>query len=53
MCGYLPATVMLIASKMLGAKSARLVQYMTSGEVSGDYDSVVGYAGVVVTPSHA
>jgi len=49
MCGYLPATVMLIASKLLGATSARLAYYMTSGDVSGDYESVVGYAGVVLT----
>lgn len=48
MCGYLPATVMLFASKFLGAKTARIVQYMTSGEISGDYDSVVGYAGIIV-----
>lgn len=48
MCGYMPATVMLAASKLLGAGSARLVKYATSGEVSGDYDAVVGYAGVVV-----
>ena len=49
MCGYLPATVMVIASKLLGATSAHLAHYMTSGDVSGDYDSVVGYAGVVLT----
>ncbi len=48
MCGYLPATVMLIASKILGATSARLAYYMTSGDASGDYESVVGYAGVVL-----
>lgn len=48
MCGYLPATVMLAASKLLGADSARLIKYATSGEVSGDFDSVVGYAGIVV-----
>lgn len=48
MCGVLPATVMLAAAKQLGAGSARLVKYATSGEVSGDYDSVVGYAGIVV-----
>jgi AmmeMemoRadiSam system protein B len=48
MCGYLPATTMLFAAKALGARSARLVKYATSGEVSGDYDHVVGYAGVVV-----
>ena len=49
MCGVLPATVMLIAAQLLGAKHARLVNYMTSGEVSGDYDSVVGYAGIVLS----
>jgi len=48
MCGYLPTTVMLAASKLLGADSAKLVKYATSGEVSGDYDSVVGYAGIIV-----
>jgi AmmeMemoRadiSam system protein B len=48
MCGVLPATVMLAAAKILGADSARLIKYATSGEVSGDYDSVVGYAGIVV-----
>jgi len=49
MCGYLPVTVMLAASQLLGAKESRLIRYMTSGDVSGDYDSVVGYAGVVLT----
>ncbi len=48
MCGVLPVTVMLAAARMLGANSARLIKYATSGEVSGDFDSVVGYAGIVV-----
>lgn len=48
MCGYLPATIMLFAAKALGAQSARLVKYSTSAEVSGDYDHVVGYAGIVL-----
>lgn len=48
MCGYLAVTVMLHAARLLGAGSARLVKYATSGEVSGDYDSVVGYAGIIV-----
>jgi AmmeMemoRadiSam system protein B len=48
MCGYLPATTVLFASKALGAHSARLVKYSTSAEVSGDFDQVVGYAGVVI-----
>ena len=49
MCGFGPAVVMLTAAKVLGATSATLVKYATSGEVSGDYDSVVGYAGIIVT----
>jgi hypothetical protein len=48
MCGYLPATTLLFAAKSLGARSARLVKYTTSAEVSGDYDHVVGYAGIVL-----
>ncbi|MCI0468720.1 MAG: AmmeMemoRadiSam system protein B [Nitrospirae bacterium] len=48
MCGYLPAVIMLYAAKALGAKEARLVKYATSGDVSGDYRHVVGYAGVIV-----
>jgi AmmeMemoRadiSam system protein B len=48
MCGVNPATVMLTACKELGATQAELVRYMTSGEVSGDMDQVVGYAGVIV-----
>jgi len=48
MCGVNPAIVMLAARKELGATQAELARYMTSGEVSGDMDQVVGYAGVVV-----
>lgn len=48
MCGYGPAVAMLTAARQLGAKRAELVKYATSGDVSGDRDTVVGYAGVVV-----
>lgn len=48
MCGVLPVTVMLFAALELGAKKASLVTYATSGDVSGDYGSVVGYAGMVI-----
>ena len=48
MCGFGPAIVLLIAAKKLGAKSAELIKYATSGDVSGDRDAVVGYAGVIV-----
>jgi len=49
MCGFGPAVAMLTAARRLGAKSAELVKYATSGDVSGDRDMVVGYAGVVVS----
>lgn len=48
MCGFGPAVAMLTAARKLGAKSAELVKYATSGDISGDRDRVVGYAGVVV-----
>jgi hypothetical protein len=47
MCGVLPAAVVLFAARRLGATSARLVKYATSGDVSRDLDQVVGYAGLV------
>lgn len=48
MCGYGPAVAMLTAALRLGAKSAELVKYATSGDVSGDRRTVVGYAGIAV-----
>ncbi len=48
MCGVIPAAVMLVAAKVLGATSTELVDYTTSGEVSGDYNQVVAYAAVTV-----
>ncbi len=48
MCGVIPTTTTLIAAKSLGATGADLVRYGTSGDVSGDYQQVVGYASIVV-----
>ena len=48
MCGFGPAVAMLTAARRLGAKSAELVKYATSGDISGDRNMVVGYAGIVV-----
>jgi len=48
MCGFGPTIVMLTAAKILGATSATLAHYATSGEVSGDLEHVVGYAGIIV-----
>jgi AmmeMemoRadiSam system protein B len=48
MCGFGPTVAMLTAARILGATTAELVKYATSGDVSGDRDMVVGYAGVIV-----
>jgi MEMO1 family protein len=49
MCGYGPAIAMLTFARELGATQAELIQYATSGDVSGDRFQVVGYAGMVVS----
>lgn len=48
MCGFGPAVAMLTAAKKLGATSAELVKYATSGDISGDRNMVVGYAGITI-----
>ncbi len=48
MCGYGPAVAMLTAARQLGGREAKLIKYATSGDVSGDRDMVVGYAGIAV-----
>jgi hypothetical protein len=40
--------VLINACKALGAKKAELIAHATSGDVSGDRDAVVGYAGFVI-----
>lgn len=48
MCGVLPMTLGLMIALELGATHAELAAYGTSGDASGDYERVVGYAGVIV-----
>jgi AmmeMemoRadiSam system protein B len=48
MCGFGPTVVMLTAARRLGATGTELVRYATSGDVSGDREHVVGYAGILV-----
>jgi len=47
MCAHGPAVCLIAAAKELGATGAELVKYQTSGDATGDYDAVVGYAGVI------
>jgi AmmeMemoRadiSam system protein B len=46
MCGVWPAAVGIAAVKALGAREGVLIHYTNSGEASGDYGHVVGYAAV-------
>jgi AmmeMemoRadiSam system protein B len=48
MCGYAPAVALIVAAKELGATGAELVKYQTSGDVTGDFSAVVGYAGIII-----
>ena len=48
MCGVIPAAILLYAAIRLGARKAVLIKYATSGDVSRDYDQVVGYAGLAI-----
>jgi len=48
MCGYAPTASLISAAKELGAREAELVRYQTSGDTTGDYSSVVGYAGIII-----
>jgi AmmeMemoRadiSam system protein B len=46
-CGGGPTVAVMLAARSLGADRARLLKYATSGDVTGDYHSVVGYAAAV------
>ena len=47
-CGIGPAISVMMAARALGAKQARVLRYAHSGEVSGDFDAVVGYLAAVL-----
>ena len=46
-CGYGAIASTMVACKELGAKKGKLLKYATSGDVTGDKSSVVGYASIV------
>ncbi|QEM68302.1 AmmeMemoRadiSam system protein B [Geobacter sp. FeAm09] len=48
MCGVIPAAVMLVACRELGATRAEVAAYGNSGAITGDTNQVVGYAAVSV-----
>jgi AmmeMemoRadiSam system protein B len=49
MCGYIPATVAVLAARALGATRATRIGYATSADAGGDPHRVVGYAAVAIS----
>jgi hypothetical protein len=50
MCGYGATVATLTAMRLLGPAQGELVRYATSGEITGDLQEVVGYAGIIISP---
>ncbi|MFH1282318.1 MAG: AmmeMemoRadiSam system protein B [bacterium] len=48
MCGAGPVASMIYAAKDLGALEAQMIHYSTSGDITGDDESVVSYAGIIL-----
>ena len=47
-CGYAPVAALMTYAKGLGAQKAELLSHRTSGDITGDTSSVVGYAAVTI-----
>ncbi len=47
-CGFGPIATLMTLSKKIGASGGKLLVYMTSGEIIGEYDQVVGYASIAL-----
>jgi AmmeMemoRadiSam system protein B len=47
-CGHAAVAAVLWAAKELGANTVKLLNYATSGDVTGDYSGVVGYGAAAV-----
>ena len=47
MCGYGPITTLIAAAKMVGNIKSEFLAYRTSGDITGDKSSVVGYSSIL------
>lgn len=47
-CGFGAIATTVAAAKELGAKKGKLMKYATSGDITGQFSSVVGYASVIM-----
>ena len=50
-CGHAAVAAVLWASRELGADTVKVLNYATSGDVTGDYSGVVGYGAAAVLKS--
>jgi AmmeMemoRadiSam system protein B len=50
-CGHAAVSAVLWASRKLGADTVKLLNYATSGDVTGDYAGVVGYGAAAILKS--
>ena len=50
-CGPGPISVVMETCHLMGIKQGNLLKYATSGEISGLYDQVVGYASIIFKDS--
>lgn len=49
LCGSASVAVVMAACRQNGAREAELIKYATSGDIEGKRDSVVGYAGFLIS----
>jgi hypothetical protein len=47
-CGFGPIAIAMTVAKELGAKKAELLKHATSGDVTEEFGSVVGYASIII-----
>jgi AmmeMemoRadiSam system protein B len=46
-CGYGPIAALMTLSKVSGVKNAAVLSHKTSGDITNEFSSVVGYAAVI------
>lgn len=46
-CGYGPVTALITAAKQIKTRNVELLNYKTSGDITGDTNAVVGYASLI------
>lgn len=47
LCGFGAVATLITTAKELGSKKAKLLSYKTSGDITGELGSVVGYASII------